>query len=77
MSEVDVTPIETDQRLAVNIPWCKDSLNGYVYSACAALLGRENPQGNFTPPTYPLFKPELNWELKRRKLIMKCRISRI
>lgn len=57
-------PIETDQGWLLIYHGLKDSLNGYVYSACAALLDLENPQKEISRLPYPLFKPELNWELK-------------
>lgn len=57
-------PIETDQGWLLIYHGVKDSLNGYVYSACAALLDLENPQKEISRLPYPLFKPELNWELK-------------
>jgi predicted GH43/DUF377 family glycosyl hydrolase len=41
-----------------------DSSKGYVYSACAALLDLHNPQIEIARLPYPLFKPELVWELK-------------
>ena len=57
-------PIETDHGWLLIYHGVKDSLNGYVYSACAALLDLENPQKEISRLPYPLFKPELNWELK-------------
>ena len=41
-----------------------DSLNGFVYSACAALLALDDPQKEIARLPYPLFYPEFNWELK-------------
>lgn len=57
-------PIETDHGWLLIYHGVKDSLNGYVYSACAALLDLENPQKEISRLPYPLFNPELNWELK-------------
>ena len=34
------------------------------YTACAALLDLENPQKEIARLPYPLFKPELSWEIK-------------
>ena len=42
----------------------KDSIEGYVYSACAALFNLENPEIEIARLPYPLFKPEYKWELK-------------
>lgn len=41
-----------------------DTVEGYVYSACAALLDLENPTIEIARLPYPLFKPEHEWELK-------------
>ena len=57
-------PIETDQGWLIIYHGVKDGLDGYVYSACAALLDLENPGKEIARLPYPLFKPELEWELK-------------
>jgi len=57
-------PIETEFGWLMIYHGVKDSLKGYVYSACAALLDLENPQIEIARLPYPLFKPELVWELK-------------
>lgn len=57
-------PIETEFGWLLIYHGVKDSLNGYVYSACAALLDLENPQKEIARLPYPLFKPEYVWELK-------------
>lgn len=41
-----------------------DTVKGYVYSACAALLDLQDPQKEIARLPYPLFKPELEWELR-------------
>ena len=41
-----------------------DSINGSEYSACVALLDLNNPQIEIARLPYPLFKPELDWELE-------------
>jgi predicted GH43/DUF377 family glycosyl hydrolase len=41
-----------------------DTVNGYVYSACAALLDLHDPQKEIARLPYALFKPEYEWELK-------------
>ncbi len=57
-------PIETEAGWLVIYHGVKDSVNGYVYSACAALLDLQNPQIEIARLPYPLFKPEEKWELK-------------
>ena len=57
-------PIETDQGWLIIYHGVKDGLDGYVYSACAALLDLEDPRKEIARLPYPLFKPELEWELK-------------
>ena len=57
-------PIETEQGWLLIYHGVHDSTKGYVYSACAALLDLENPQKEIARLPYPLFKPELKWELK-------------
>lgn len=57
-------PIETEFGWLMIYHGVKDSLKGYVYSACAALLDLNNPQIEIARLPYPLFKPEFVWELK-------------
>jgi len=57
-------PIETPQGWLIIYHGVKDSLNGYIYSACAALFDLENPQLEIARLPYPLFQPELIWEIK-------------
>ena len=57
-------PIETEFGWLLIYHGVHDSLKGYVYSACAALLDLENPQKEISRLPYPLFKPEAEWELK-------------
>jgi beta-1,2-mannobiose phosphorylase / 1,2-beta-oligomannan phosphorylase len=57
-------PIETEFGWLLIYHGVKDSLKGYVYSACAALLDLENPQKEIARLPYALFKPEYVWELK-------------
>ena len=57
-------PIETPDGWLMIYHGVYDSVNGYVYCACAALLDLENPQKEIARLPYPLFKPELDWELK-------------
>ncbi len=57
-------PIETKEGWLVIYHGVHDTVNGYVYVACAALLNLENPLIEIARLPYPLFKPELDWELK-------------
>jgi beta-1,2-mannobiose phosphorylase / 1,2-beta-oligomannan phosphorylase len=57
-------PIETVEGWLIIYHGVKDSIKGYVYSACAALLDLENPQIEIARLPYPLFEPEKVWELK-------------
>jgi beta-1,2-mannobiose phosphorylase / 1,2-beta-oligomannan phosphorylase len=57
-------PIETDAGWLIIYHGVHDSVTGFVYSACAALLDLENPQKEIARLPYPLFFPEFKWELK-------------
>ena len=57
-------PIETEYGWLLIYHGVHDTVKGYVYSACAALLDLENPGKEISRLPYPLFKPELEWELK-------------
>lgn len=57
-------PIETDKGWLLIYHGVHDSIHGYVYCACAALLDLENPQKEIARLPYPLFKPDQEWELK-------------
>lgn len=57
-------PVETEYGWLLIYHGVHDTINGYVYSACAALLDLENPQKEIARLPYALFKPELEWELK-------------
>ncbi|MDZ4669163.1 MAG: pesticidal protein Cry7Aa [bacterium] len=57
-------PIETVAGWVLIYHGVYDTPGGYVYSACAALLDLENPQIELARLPYPLFKPDLEWELK-------------
>jgi beta-1,2-mannobiose phosphorylase / 1,2-beta-oligomannan phosphorylase len=57
-------PIETSAGWLMIYHAVHDTINGYVYSACAALLDLENPLQEIARLPYPLFKPEEDWELK-------------
>jgi predicted GH43/DUF377 family glycosyl hydrolase len=58
------TPIETEHGWLIIYHGVHDTIKGYVYTACAALLELENPQKEIARLPYALFKPELEWELK-------------
>lgn len=57
-------PIETELGWLIIYHGVQDTIKGYVYSACAALLDLKNPMKEIARLPYPLFKPELVWELK-------------
>jgi predicted GH43/DUF377 family glycosyl hydrolase len=57
-------PIETVDGWLIIYHGVHDSVSGYVYSACAALLDLKNPEKEIARLPYPLFKPEMEWELK-------------
>lgn len=57
-------PIETKDGWLLIYHGVHDTIKGYVYSACAALLDLKNPQKEIARLPYPLFFPELSWELK-------------
>lgn len=57
-------PIETEQGWLLIYHGVHDTVNGYVYTACAALLDLDAPQLEIARLPYPLFFPEEEWELK-------------
>jgi predicted GH43/DUF377 family glycosyl hydrolase len=57
-------PIETSEGWLIIYHGVHDSVKGYVYSACAALLDLEHPEIEIARLPYPLFFPEKEWELK-------------
>jgi predicted GH43/DUF377 family glycosyl hydrolase len=57
-------PIETEHGWLLIYHGVHDTIKGYVYSACAALLDLQNPQIEIARLPYALFKPEYDWELK-------------
>ena len=56
-------PIETEFGWLIIYHGVHDTIHGYVYSACAALLDLENPVKEIARLPYPLFKPDQDWEL--------------
>lgn len=57
-------PIETELGWLLIYHSVHDTITGYVYSACAALMDLHNPQKEIARLPYALFKPEYEWELK-------------
>ncbi len=57
-------PIETDAGWLLIYHGVHDTIKGYVYSACAALLDIDNPLKELARLPYPLFFPEKPWELR-------------
>ena len=57
-------PIETEHGWVLIYHGVRDTILGYVYSACAALMDLENPHIELARLPYALFTPEHEWELK-------------
>lgn len=57
-------PIETSEGWLLIYHGVHDTAEGYVYSACAALLDLENPVKEIARLPYALIKPELRWEME-------------
>ncbi|MBC7650283.1 MAG: pesticidal protein Cry7Aa [Deinococcales bacterium] len=57
-------PIETVNGWLIIYHGVYDTVDGYIYCACASLLDLENPTKELARLPYPLFKPEEVWELK-------------
>ena len=57
-------PIETEYGWLLIYHSVHDTIEGYVYSVCAALLDPDNPEKEISRLPYPLFKPEEQWEQK-------------
>jgi beta-1,2-mannobiose phosphorylase / 1,2-beta-oligomannan phosphorylase len=56
-------PIETQLGWLIIYHGVHDTVKGYVYTACAALLDLKNPHKEIARLPYPLFQPEKDWEL--------------
>ncbi|MDB5131809.1 MAG: Beta,4-mannooligosaccharide phosphorylase [Mucilaginibacter sp.] len=57
-------PIETEQGWLLIYHGVKATEKRYEYSCCAALLDLDDPKKEIARLPYPLFKPELDYELK-------------
>lgn len=57
-------PIETEHGWLLVYHGVHDTIKGFVYSSCAALLDLQNPQIEIARLSYPLFEPEYRWELE-------------
>lgn len=57
-------PIETEKGWLLIYHGVHDTVDGYVYCACAALLDLENPTREIARLPYPLFQPEFDYELQ-------------
>lgn len=57
-------PIETADGWLLIYHGVHDTVNGYTYVACAALLDLEDPTKEIARLPYPLFIPDQPWELK-------------
>ncbi len=55
-------PIKTNEGWLLIYHGVHDTLEGYVYSACASLLDLENPTKELARLPYPLFQPDQRWE---------------
>ncbi|CAN5284095.1 glycosidase [soil metagenome] len=56
-------PVETEHGWLVIYHGVMDTIKGYEYSACAALMDINDPRKEIARLPYPLFKPELPYEL--------------
>ncbi len=56
-------PIETKSGWLLIYHGVHDTAEGYVYSACAALLDLKNPKKEIARLPYALFKPDITWEV--------------
>jgi beta-1,2-mannobiose phosphorylase / 1,2-beta-oligomannan phosphorylase len=57
-------PIETTEGWLLIYHGVHDTVGGYVYTACAALLNLKNPGIEIARLPYALFTPDREWELK-------------
>lgn len=57
-------PVETEHGWLLIYHGVKTAEKGYEYSCCAALLDIDDPKKEIARLSYPLFKPEEDYELK-------------
>ena len=57
-------PIETEHGWLMIYHGVHDTINGYMYVACAALLDLDDSVKEIARLPYPLFIPDQPWELK-------------
>ena len=69
---VGCPPIETSLGWQIIYYGEHDTVKGFVYSACAALLNLEDPKIEIARLPYPLFYPEFHWELRGEVTIFVC-----
>lgn len=55
-------PIETEKGWLLIYHGVHDTIDGYVYCACASLLALDDPSKEIARLPYPLFKPEYEYE---------------
>ena len=56
-------PVESKQGWVLIYHGVEETENGYVYSACAALLDLNDPSKVLARLPYKLFSPDLDWEI--------------
>jgi predicted GH43/DUF377 family glycosyl hydrolase len=56
-------PIETEAGWLLIYHGVHDTVKGYVYTACAALLDLNDPGKEIARLPYPLFFPDQEWEI--------------
>ncbi len=56
-------PIETKDGWLLIYHGVHDTIDGFVYSVCAALLNIESPCNEIARLPYPLFYPDQSWEI--------------
>ena len=59
-------PIETKEGWLLIYHGVHDTVEGYRYCVCAALLDLDNPTREISRLSYPLFSPDLDYELEGR-----------
>ncbi|MFD1255929.1 hypothetical protein ACFQ3S_03900 [Mucilaginibacter terrae] len=56
-------PLETEDGWLIIYHAVRDTINGFEYSACAALLDLDDPAKEIARLPYPLFKPDKDYEI--------------